>query len=88
MTGVVVTALYGNDGDLPLEGFAEAEEGVAHAVETVSGDDQPKFEKLRKLCRAAATGRLGGHGDGVSRISRGRPTGISTCSPARHQDVV
>lgn len=24
------------------------------------GDDQPKFEKLRKLCRAAATGRLGG----------------------------
>jgi hypothetical protein len=30
-------ALYGNDGDLPLEGFAEAEEGVAHAVETVSG---------------------------------------------------
>jgi len=37
VTGVVVTALYGNDGDLPLEGFAEAEEGVAHAVETVSG---------------------------------------------------
>ena len=24
------------------------------------GDDQPKFEKLRKLCRAAVTGRLGG----------------------------
>ena len=34
-----------SDGDLPLEGFAETEEGVAHAVETVSGG-MPSWDGL------------------------------------------
>ena len=52
----------------PCTGLTSPEKGGQHhafsplfrTFPQLPGDDQPKFEKLRKLCRAAATGRLGG----------------------------